>query len=238
METKGVQINPVNPELEEHIFRGFTLTAAEQARIIASWPNPVPYVVVEPALYRKDEFGKFTFLIAKRRKGALSEDTAKQGIQPAKISLHPGGRYIMPNSDNDPCGAVVRSLRVKLGYSILRNAARFVGTAGPALNFSSLRIKDGKVWVVIHEVPAEPKVPFVALIHVVDMSQAEKVGEGNGSLENLGFFTAENIAEQFSDECIYPTFLKVAHDVLSGRRPPGQSAIWLPGEYLFDDTCL
>ncbi len=186
-------------------FHGFdALTGDAQRAGMKGW-RPSAFCVVEPVLYRYPQPGsELEFLVCKRLKGALSEANP-----PACTTSNGGGHHVLVGVDDTPIDAVIRSLNMKLGYMVEREAIRCMGTFGPALNKSNMTIANGEVRLIISDEPAEPEVPFIAHAFAIDASDIEKEGSGNGSLETIGWFSLGDLVENFgaSEHHIYFQFL-------------------------------
>ncbi len=204
-------------------FRGFDgLDGSKQREGMKNW-GPTAFPVVEPVLFRSVTQGLPEVLVCRRLKGALS--VAKP---PACTTSNPGGGHILPGKDDTPRDAVVRSIAEKIGYDVDPRGIRIIGTAGPALNWS--HVEAGEHELIIEDRPAEPEVPFIAHVYAVDMSLAKKRGEGNGSLEEIGWMSWPEIFGRYgnSGTHIYFQFLCAAMGLFgdsSGEIP------WKPGIY-------
>jgi len=186
-------------------FGGFDHLSGEVQREGMKGWGPSAHPVVEPVLFRYAESGgELEILVCRRLKGALSVANP-----PACTTSNPGGHHVLVGTDDTPVDAVIRSIHMKLGYSVVPARMSPVGTFGPAINRSSLEIAAGKVRLVIHDEPAEPDAPFLAHVIAVNASRLRKNGVGNGSLEEVGWFALANLVDRFgrSKNHIYFQFL-------------------------------
>jgi len=183
-------------------FSGFQgLKKSDQMTREINW-GPHTHVVSETVLHVRGESG-LKFGVFRRLTGALS-----RANPPARTTTNVG-HYHLVNKDNDVVDTATRLIREKARYNVSRDDLHFVGVAGSALNRSLLTLVDSVPTLEILDSPAEPEIPFLALLFSVDVTEVEKLLPESSTLEEVGWFGIDQLIDGYTSKPthIYSQFL-------------------------------
>lgn len=182
-------------------FKGFDhIDARQQRGGRLNW-GIEPRITAEVLPFRFTATGQCEFPVFQRLKGVASVATP-----PACTTSFIGHDHLV-GADDDLVDTVIRSLRFKLGYHLPADEAGWrihpVGVFGAALNRSRMVIENGVLRLTILDEPEVPDNPFVAHIFAANVVGLIKPGASNGSLEEVGWFTVEDLVVRFGTDPRY-----------------------------------